>query len=580
MCQREFDRTQDPATGVLLAKALHKKGETAAATRIAKELILTPARADAFQLLGWFARDDGRNDDAMIKLVRARELHGIEHNPRGLAVDDGILAMIRIDRSEFAEALRLVDECIREAKKDRDPKFPRYCHVGAAKTLIQIGHLSAAKQEIDIARSLTTRDTDLSDLEYQLGNLYQERAQITGSAIAEFKQAEQHSRSSASIPWTITTELNIAYSYAELGQFPEALQHLENATVLDSDHEQEAKRVWTAAQIAYRQHDLSRASSLTEKYFELRSSDEATDRDDRIDVASLQVRIELERGDLPRAVLRARRAVEEAERVRGAQSVLELRPWVLARRRAPYELLFTALARSHQIEDAAMAFDQWQARTVQDALATPRPLASVDYLRMADQITQLGKWLPVISQAAFARPPDQDAVLRTMRGIDLLALVVAEDEVWSLTTNHGPPRLARLGPLKQIKERVDEFRGHPTEVALASSLGALLVPDDSFRATNDVLHVIVDGQLGALPVAALRHGETPLIAMRPIVRMLRLPETRCVLRDPIGTLDRARGARRWPRPRASRGRTGGRTAAHHEPDRRCRDPGRAVRRSG
>jgi hypothetical protein len=283
-----------------------------------------------------------------------------------------------------------------------------------------------------------------------------------------------------------------------------------------------------AAQIAYRQHDLARASSLTDKYFKLVGPDDSVDRDDRIDLATLQARIELERDDLKGAERWARRGVELVEGVRGVQSALELRPWVLAKRRAPYELRFTALARSHQIEAAAMVFDEWQGRTVQDALARPWRPASLDYRGIADQITRLDRWLRMASQAPLARSPDRDAVLRTMRGIDLLALIVANDDVWSLTANHGPPRISRLGPLAQIKELVDDFRGHPTDVKLASALGALLLPDASFRTTREVLHVLVDGRLGGLPVAALRHGATPLIAMRPIVRVLRLPETRCV----------------------------------------------------
>jgi CHAT domain-containing protein len=42
-----------------------------------------------------------------------------------------------------------------------------------------------------------------------------------------------------------------------------------------------------------------------------------------------------------------------------------------------------------------------------------------------------------------------------------------------------------------------------------------------------MLHVVLDGKLTDLPVAALHHGGAPLIAMRPVVRALRLPETGC-----------------------------------------------------
>src|SRR6185369_14930897 len=149
------------------------------------------------------------------------------------------------------------------------------------------------------------------------------------------------------------------------------------------------------------------------------------------DVAVLRARIELERGDFASAERWAREAVEQAERVRGAQSALELRPWVLARRRIPYELLFTALARSGQVDEAIMVFDNWQGRTVQDALATPRqPAAALGRVAIAAHLAQLGHWLSGASPAAFAKPADEASVMSTMRRIDLLALIVADGTVW------------------------------------------------------------------------------------------------------------------------------------------------------
>lgn len=524
VCQFEYRRTQDPMTGVHWAKALNKEGDSANAKRIASQLLTTPAQSDALQLLGWIALNEDRIDDATTALETARELHRAEHRPRELARDDAVLATVRTKRSDFAEALRLLDECIALAD---DASTQGYCHTIAIRTLIQLGYLSAAVKEIESATPLATNDEARISLEYQRGNLEQESGHHA-MAITQFEKVLQRSEGSPNITRIIKTELNVAYSLAEQRKIDQAQLHLKRATLLDSDHEKEPERTWVAAQIAYRQHDLPSAASLTAKYFELRSHDDSVDRDDQIDVATLQARIELEQGHLERAERFAQRGVEQAERVRSTQSTIELRPWVLEKRRAPYELLFIALARSGQVEAAVMAFDEWQGRTVQDALARPRPPASLDYRGMADQITRLGEWLRVASKAAFARSPDREAVLHTMQGIDLLALIVADGDVWSLAANHGPPRLSKIGSLTEIQDLVDQFRGHPTGVELGSRLGALLLPDGVFRETREVLHVLVDGKLKGLPVVALRRGATPLIAMRPIVRVLRLPETRCV----------------------------------------------------
>ena len=532
VCEREYQRTQDPKTGLLAAKALSKDERPADAQRVATRLLDTSVRSDALYLLGWIALDKYRRDDAtialddaMTDLEAARELHRTEHRPRELALDDAVLASVRTERSDFADALRLLDECITLAD---DVPTRGYCHTIAVRTLVQVGYFSAVEKEIDIATRWATDEEASVGLEYQRGNFEQESGDHA-SAIAHFESVLRRSQHSLNTPRTITTELNLAYSLAERGRLDEAQLHLQNALLLDIDHKKEPERIWVAAQIAYRQHDLASAISLTEKYFHLLGPDDSVDRDDRIDVATLGARIELERGNLEPALDWARQGVKQAEFVRGTQSVLELRPWVLAKRRAPYQLLFTALARSGHVEAAAMVFDEWQGRTVQDALARPRPPASLDYRGMAEQLTKLGDWLRVASQAPIAKPPDQDSVLRTMGDIDLLALIVANGEVWRLTANHGPPQLVKLGAFAEIKELVDQFRGQPTtDVKRASDLGAWLLPDDAFRATREVLHVLVDGQLAGLPVAALRQGGTPLIALRPIVRVLRLPESRCV----------------------------------------------------
>jgi tetratricopeptide (TPR) repeat protein len=525
-CQLEYDRTKDPKTGVQLAKALSRAERNDDAKRVAAALVDTPARSDALYILGRIARDEDRNDDAVTALREARALHRAEQRPKELSTDDVVLAMARLDRNEFAEALQLIDECITEAQVANDADLQSYCHLAAAKALIRVGYWSAAEAEIAHARPLAISGTRRSDLEYQDGSAAQELGNHA-LAIVRFGKALQYRKqvaNSATSLWVINTELNLAYSLAEQQKFDEARQHLDNARLLDVDNKRERQRTWVAARIAYRQHDLGSAASLAAKCFD---SLDAEDLDVRLDVAALAARIALEQNDLEGAERWARRGVEQAERIRGMQSVLELRPWVLAKRRAPYELLFVALARRQQIQDAALIVDAWQARTVQDALATMRPPASLDYRGVADRVTRLGKWLGVASHAAFAKSPDPGAVLHAMQSIDLLALIVANDEVWSLVVNHGSPRLSRIKPLSELQGLLGEFLRRPTDIKPASELGALLLPERLFRATPEVLHVLVDSQLQGLPVAALRHDGVPLIAMRPIVRVLRLPENRC-----------------------------------------------------
>jgi tetratricopeptide (TPR) repeat protein len=540
-CQALFERTREPKDEMHLATALRSNGNIAEAKQRATSLLTTSERSNALKLLGEVARNQEQFAEAATYLTAARTLHQAENDAIGLARDDGSLATLYTDRGEFVDALRLLEECFDEAQQSSNTVVQCYCHTVAARTLILAGYFQAAQRQIDLARPLAMSKKAQIDVDYQQANLLQEKATpgMHRQAIQEFEHVLKGLEGTPNTRLTIQTELNLAYSYTEQSEFDDARRHLDSAALLDVDHVQEADRAWTAAQIAYRQHDLTQASSLNAKYFKLLESDEHgrdedDGADDRLEVETLQARIELELGDLAQARAWAQRAVDRAERIRSAQSMIVLRPWVLAKRRASYELLFTALARSGQVEDAVMVFDQWQGRTVQDVLAGPRPSVASDFRGIAHQITERRTWGSNISTARFAKATDRDAVLKTMRSIDLLALVVADGDVWLLTANHGPPRLVKLAPLDDVKVQIDRFRGHADEVQPAADLGARLLPDDAFRATQSALYVIVDGRLEPLPVAALRHDGVPLMARRPIMRLLRLPEVPCAPPTPVG----------------------------------------------
>lgn len=528
ICRLEYERTRAPATGAHLAQALYDTDDDEAARRVALGLLDTPVRSDALYVLGSVARDDGKDEDALTALQEARGLHRVAHRHRELANDDAVVAMVRIDRDEFEAALRLIDECLTESQLAGDRGVENRCRLSAVKALIHVGHGPAAQRELELSEPLATTDQQRSDHEYQRANFAQEFGDHA-TAVARFKNAEQYRKHSRDTRWTLNTELNLAYSLAETGDLDEAQQRLDNARLLDADHAREPERTWVAAQIAFRRHDLARAITLVHTYFAQRGPDDSADpedRDDRLDVAVLGAQIERARSAPKQAAAWAQQAIDQAEAIRRGQA-LELRPWILAKRRAPYELKFIALADSQQTEAAVMAFDEWQGRVVQDALATTRPPAALGYRGVAEHVTKLGAWLRVASQAALARRPDPHAVLRTMQDIELVALIVADGDVWRLVADHGPPRLSKIQPLTDLEEDIAKFRGHPTEGGLASKLGAALLPAGAFRTTREVLHVLVDGKLGGLPVAALRLGGDPLIAMRPIVRVLRLPEARC-----------------------------------------------------
>jgi tetratricopeptide (TPR) repeat protein len=551
VCEREFEGTGDPAVGVLLADAQRRLGNMNVASAIASGLLATPHRADALQILGKIAVAQARFDAASDALERARELHRAADQRAELARDDQALAGVLTKREQYAEALRILDECIGEARAGGDQGIEGYCHLSSAQVLSRIGYFDASGHEIDLAEPLSTSARDLAWLEVARGDLLQElgRSPIPTQhferSVSAFARALGLA-SSAQLPrLQLTTELNLVYSLAELRRTGDAERHLDAARVLDFDGHYASQRAQLAARIAYRRGDLAVASSQNDRLF-----DTITDDDERLDVCVMQARIALASHDLALAETWARRGVAQAEKIRAAQTVIELRAWILSSRRDPYELLFTALARAGRFEAALAIFDQWQGRTLLDVVSRSTSTKPVELRGAAARLDRLGAWLPVASAAPLMRTDAGHTLTADLRNLDVLALVIADGDLWSVTTGGGELHMTDLGAIGALQDRLDRFQSAPTDRALADELGELLVPDTTFRATQDTLRVVLDGPLSGLPIAALRHHGRPLISVRPIVHAPRLSELTClgasdrahavVLADPRGDLPEAR----------------------------------------
>jgi pentatricopeptide repeat protein len=528
VCQAEYVRTGEPATGAYLAGVLRRAGNTQAAAALANDLLATSARGDALQTLGRIALTDNRLDAAISALERARQIHLAERRFDQLAIDDQTLAGIFIRQARFADALRALEDCITEGRQARDAVSEGYCHVSAGQALWRLGHFDGARRELERAQALLRGDRDLAVLERHLGDLEQEiwrkpvRQGHHALAIGHFKKALEHAARAKLTHEAVTIELNLAYSFAQLDRPDEAMHHIDAARAMDPEDQRASLRKAIEAQVAYARGDLRAAAALGEAADE----DPKLLDDDRMDIYAMQARIALADNDLERAEMWANRGVDIVERIRQAQ-VLELRPWVLSSRRASYELLFATLARAGRFEDALMVFDQLQGRTLLDAMSRANPTAALDLRGAAAHAETLRALLPALSNAPLAATGDRRAIFGALASVDLLALVVADGDVWCVTASQGRLAIANIGKIAELRPSFRQLAATPGDVALAERLGALILRDRMFRATSSALRVILDGPVSTLPVAALRRGGQPLIAVRPIVRAPRLSQLGC-----------------------------------------------------
>jgi tetratricopeptide (TPR) repeat protein len=522
ICQQEYTSTGHPATGVRLADAHRRSGNLTTAAGLANELLATEARSDALWILGELAIAEGKLDRALSFIQEARKLHRAEQRHASVAKDALALMKIHKENSHFAEALYAVDECITESRTGFDSATEGRCHIAAARALSLVGYFDGATLELELAEPLLPTKRDQAWLWFERGNVLQEQARgkdrssHEARAVAAFKRALELATRDRATALVFALELNLVFSLAELGDIAQAELHHSTATAINRDPDHESTLAQLAARIAYRRGDLERAFSMNASLYAAMSPG-----DDRFEVCVMQARIALIRDDLAAAELWARRGIEEVERMRAAQTALELRPWVLASRRAAYELLFVALARAGRFEEAVAVFDRWQGHTLIEAMARPELGKPPRLAEMASKIESLARLMPAASRAPLLSGEARD-VAAALRSIDLFALVVAEGDVWRVTALRGQVRIEKLGALNALSELLDGFKARPTEVALADAAGERLAPAELFGAQS-TLHVVLDAELASLPVVALRRGGKPLITARPVLRLPRLP---------------------------------------------------------
>jgi CHAT domain-containing protein len=553
VCQREYERTKSPADGARLADALYLSGNLQAAEALANDLLATEASANAHHILGKIAFKQKRTEDATRLLAQARQMHREQGDHTGVARDDEYLTLIHEDAERFAEALQTIEEGISEARVAHDTRTEAYCHLYAARVLMNVGYFEACHQELDRASEQMSSDRDLAQLWRLRGDLEQEfgRGPVAREhylqAVGAFQRSLEHARRAQFTTILVSLHLNLAYSLAELDRTDEADRHLAEAGVLDRSGVHQLDRQQIAARIAYHRKNYSLAWTLNEQVYP-----QLTSHDDEVEIAVMQTRIALANRDVAAAIAWAQRGVATVEQIRAAQTLGELRPWVLATRREPFELLFTTYARSEppRVEDAIVVFDQWQGRTLLDKMAQPSPEPSPALSSTAARVQSLGRWLPVVSKAPLMAY-DGRAVLTTLRRVDLVALAVADGHVWRLTALHGQYALKDLGTFADLRELLARFVSAPTNAALADELGARLLPDEVMRKTTDSLYVVLDAPFAALPFVALRRNGQPVIAVRPVLRTPRLPvasgcavasdrRSAVVLADAVGDLPDAR----------------------------------------
>lgn len=523
ICRRDYTRTSAPGIGVKYASLLVETNALEDAEMLANRLVSTSAESDAYQVLGKIYFRQRRWSEAHSHLGKARELHVKERRFGEVAADDFALSAIFRKEERFPDALRALDGCVDGARQSRDRTLEGECYLASATMLRELGLFTAGQLALDRAKPLLTEILSLARVALVQGQLASTHRSHYKQAVVSFERAIFYATASSATEIRREAELDLGDALAELGDNEQATKHLELARQLDLAGEDRGRRTRIAARIAFRKHDLIRATSLNLTAYELLSDDLQ-----RLQVCITQAEIGLESHNFIETIKWAKQAIALSDSTLAKSGLLESHSSMPALRQRAHELLFLALVRTNQFDSAVSTLDRWQSETLLEALARAEPGPSSLLRDAAVRTESLHRLLPELAQNPTLSPIESSALAANLRSVDLIALVIADMRIWRVEIRHGLILISDVGELSTLQPLLDELAVNPTKAALGEALGQRLLGDGAFQPTTETLFVLLAGDLGRLPIVALRDHDQTLVSMRQIVRVTRLAAVGCV----------------------------------------------------
>jgi hypothetical protein len=545
ICQEEYAERGEPRVGAMLADSLLRTKNRAAAKKLAERLVETEVRGLAQRTLGKIARTEGDAATAQRLFASSTEFFTQASDWPNAAKSILAWAKVTMEQQEYVDALEQLDRCAQLAKTAGNKTVEAACHLGASRTLLELGNGPGAMRQLEKVRALKIASEDLQ-ADFIEANYFQELGEHE-QAVARFKELLAGPQSPMEI------QLNLAYSLIRLGRLDEAAEHLKLARDLDAEKDLPGNTASVESLLAWKRGDLARGKALAAQALAKFKDDE---HDDKAVVSIDLTEMLLQEGSLQAAIEQGKASVDWLEKVRAKQQRPQFRSWITERFRKGYEVLFLAQARAGRAADALETLDRWQRHDFLDRL-TPPPPTTGDMPAVVADARRLLEVSSSLRSRAAAKEYDLAQLRRQLAGEDLLALVVAQNEVWRLTSYAGELHLERLGALvdeqqtaTELARRIDRFTAAPLSAdgqGDAAALGALLIPSALAPASPRVLHVLIDPRWKSLPVEALQLGGRRLGVLRPVVRVVRPSALDCaeplpaspsvaVISDPAGDL--------------------------------------------
>jgi tetratricopeptide (TPR) repeat protein len=492
-----------PEMIILAAKAMKQNSQAADALALVERAFGTAADATARQIAGSLYEQRGDHTRARELLMEALTKHRAVGDHAEMSSDARWLVSIYLRENRLTDAIDTAQLCLTEAQKANDKRLEGYAHLAQADVFAAVGDEKSARRAFtEAASSLGQWPREVAWLLLRHGMFVRELGD-NPSANKLLTEARTIAQQSGIAAVSDAATLNLAAIEAELGHVRAARQEFD---ALPETVRSTPAASYVAGLIAA---NPGGDTVEAERLFRI-CADDPPDDDYAWDVAFRRGQL-AERSAPARAEQLYRDAIQIVETIRKRTPTLEIRPWILARRRAPYEALLVMLAKQGLGSSALEIAEQLHARTWLDAVAT---IAG----------TRASMSLP--GDIVAAAPLSSDALLSLLGDREALVYVNAQGALWRMYVR-GKQVVDLASVPDTVWSMLTAWRDRPDDLAIAEQLGSLLLPS-KLAISPEPLYVVAPDRLANVPFAALRRSRRYLIEDRTLVRLPGLAARRCL----------------------------------------------------
>jgi tetratricopeptide (TPR) repeat protein len=530
-CTRAFLDRGDPEAAVRAAGAAYYLERADEVRAWAERMRGHPREAGVLFYLGRSQLDAG-DDAALATHQRAVDIAHRHHDLDGVARNAFMLYDHAWRRGEYATALPRAYESFAAARSAGDRAGESRAVKAMAQILFELGDLEGTRRALAHLRHIgDPGDQSLqSHILQKQGSVYVAEGRLALARDA-FARALAAAETAGDKRLQRDNLLNLASVSIELGDSAAARHHLDAIHAFDAAYDARATPLFRArlALLEGRLDDAGRA---------LTQARAQTDNVDWLWKIELEAgHVAEQQGEAGAAAAAYERAIATVEDMRASLDSNELKAWILASQRRPYEALFRLHARRGQTLDALGVLDRARARSLLDAFvargeAGQRAGASGDLGaggsdpppwigHAVDHADALASLLPAMSTSPVSRPRPVHEVVQALGPRTALLYFRTDDALWLLRVQDGRIDVVELASgkedLRALDALVDRVARAPGDAGAAAALGQRLLPATLLPAPGTPLYLVPDGSLMRLPFAALRLEDRHLIERHVLV---------------------------------------------------------------